>query len=113
MFNIKMSTVGYYRNNPNGRGENKIFLENIKISVDKSKTICYTIIKQKERNRRAVKGSDMKGDYVSNRTQFLKMLDRCCNGTIMSWNNMDYIKLTETVIENVTNGTKYFKGLDF
>ena len=55
----------------------------------------------------------MKGDYVSNRTQFLKMLDRFCNGTMMSWNNMDYIKLTDTVIENVTNGTKYFKGLDF
>ena len=69
--------------------------------------------KQKERTPKGGKVSDMKGDYVSNRTQFLKMLDRCCNGTMMSWNNMNYIKLTETVIENVTNGTKYFKGLDF
>ena len=56
---------------------------------------------------------DMKGDYISNRTFFFNVLDSCCNGTVMSWNDMDYMKVTETVIENVTIGTRYFKGLDF
>lgn len=50
---------------------------------------------------------------MMSRDEFFKMLDRCCDGTLMSYNGCDYMKVTGMVIENITTGTRYFKGLDF
>ena len=41
MYHIKNETVGYYRDNPNRRGKNKIFLKNTKNSVDKDGKRVY------------------------------------------------------------------------
>lgn len=45
--------------------------------------------------------------------KFLRLLDKCCDGTLMAFNGCDYMKVTGMVIENVTTGTRYMKGLDY
>mgnify|MGYP003289266785 CR=1 FL=1 len=47
------------------------------------------------------------------RQDFFKILDKCCNGTVMSFEGWDYMKVTETVIECLNHNIKYFKGLDW
>lgn len=47
------------------------------------------------------------------RDKFFKIMDKMVNGTMLSWNGMDFMKVTETIIENITMNTRYFKGLDF